>query len=102
MVSSSSLHGLILANAYGIPSKWIRRETSIVQFKFRDYRQSYGIELSSDSREVRNRDRYNMMQVLTFLNDRPRPQSYSQRSEYAKQILSTFPIHLFTTTITTN
>lgn len=99
MVSSSSLHGLILADAYGIPTKWIRREQSIVQFKFRDYRLSYGLERETDTRQERNHHKYSLVQVLKFVNQRPKPQSYDKRSEYARQVLSTFPIHLFTTKI---
>jgi pyruvyltransferase len=44
VILSSSLHGLICADAYGVPSVWIRLSNRLDggSFKFRDYRQSIG------------------------------------------------------------
>jgi len=44
-IVSSSLHGLILADAYGIPSKWIKISDKIFgnDFKFKDYYASIGV-----------------------------------------------------------
>ena len=44
VILSSSLHGLICADSYGIPNAWIRLSGDVVggDFKFRDYRASIG------------------------------------------------------------
>jgi pyruvyltransferase len=44
VILSSSLHGLICADAYGLPATWIRLSNRLDggSFKFRDYRQSIG------------------------------------------------------------
>jgi pyruvyltransferase len=44
VILSSSLHGLICADSYGVPNAWIRLSEDVVggDFKFRDYRASIG------------------------------------------------------------
>ena len=49
VIIASSLHGIILAESYGIPTKWVEMGNSVVGkgFKFRDYYASTGREAIS-------------------------------------------------------
>lgn len=42
LIISSSLHGVILADAYGVPSVWYRGLNKVIDFKYMDYYASTG------------------------------------------------------------
>ena len=98
IVSSSSLHGLLIADAYGIPSRWIGKATSILPFKYMDYFQSYGIQPKTKYTlfDVLTKSEYQQPPVnATAAGYEIKPPDY--RSQYATRILESFPFHLFTT-----
>jgi pyruvyltransferase len=58
VILSSSLHGLICADAYGVPNAWIKFSDNVVggDFKFRDYRLSIGAESPKPIRMLEEMD----------------------------------------------
>mmetsp|Transcript_4651 Transcript_4651/g.9689 ORF Transcript_4651/g.9689 Transcript_4651/m.9689 type:complete len:108 (-) Transcript_4651:153-476(-) len=92
VVSSSSLHGLMLADAYGIPARWIRGTSNILTFKYLDYGFSFGIR--HEGKPISNQ--FYFEKVITDPNLKvPETKSYSYRSAYAMKIMENFPFHLF-------
>ncbi len=89
VVSSSSLHGLIVADALGIPSRWIKGSKHILSFKFVDYFRSVGFATKEAAR------RQDLKTILRRTLPLPKTLSYLDRSAYAQKILQAFPYHLF-------
>jgi pyruvyltransferase len=89
---SSSLHGVIIADAFGVPVQWLRRQSAVQPGKFYDYFESFPHEHWNSS--------INGKEIVGTLNDTsnlPKPMEAADRSEYARKILESFPFHLFTT-----
>jgi pyruvyltransferase len=49
-IETSSLHGLIIALAYGVPAKWIKYSDRVIGdgFKFKDFGTGVGLEIKED------------------------------------------------------
>jgi hypothetical protein len=86
-VLSSSLHGVIMAEILGIPSRRLRMTNKPGDFKFADFYESYR---SQEPKPLTP----SISQALDMIVH-PLPMDY--RSRYAARVLKTFPIHLFTT-----
>jgi len=98
VVSSSSLHGLILADAYGIPARWIRGTSNIIAFKYLDYGESFGIRHQGHPKT----NQFYFQDVIGDSNLKvPETKSYAYRSAYAMKIMENFPFHLFEAVETT-
>jgi hypothetical protein len=94
LVSSSSLQGLILADAHGVPSRWIRPSSkTILSFEFEDYFESIG-----HSKTALDLD--DVLSSTNSLLQVPQRIDADSRSAYAKKIMDSFPFHLFRTKAT--
>lgn len=83
-VASSSLQGIILAEAVGVPSRRVRMSGAPGDFKFSDFYMSY--------RRIEPRSATSVTEVF---NDSLPALPFEERSNYAKKILKTFPVELF-------
>lgn len=83
-VVSSSLHGIILAEALGIPSRRVVVSSAPGNFKFNDFYSSY--RGGEPDKITRVKDAFDNVLI---------PLAYQERVNYAKRILQTFPFHLF-------
>mmetsp|Transcript_15197 Transcript_15197/g.18503 ORF Transcript_15197/g.18503 Transcript_15197/m.18503 type:complete len:337 (-) Transcript_15197:116-1126(-) len=89
VVASSSLHGIILAEALGIANSWLKvssflRFGPVFNFKFDDFYMSY-----------RGLTQFKHQTLSEALSNTTQPLTYTEREAYAKRILKTFPMHLF-------
>jgi pyruvyltransferase len=83
-VVSSSLHGIILAEAFNIPNRRLTLSERPGNFKFSDFYQSFR---GYEPKHTNN---------LTEAVDQPnQPLDAVTREAYAKHVLKTFPMHLF-------
>lgn len=98
-VATSSLHGLIIADAIGVPARWFHHKDSASQnsegtFKYLDY---YG---TLPSRRFIT-EPLRLREVGPLFHDDihnyvyPPPIPTEEREALARQIVSTFPLHLF-------
>ena len=83
-VLSSSLHGIIFAEAFGIPNRRVQLTKKPGNLKFNDFYESYRGRPPNKTSTVKEAEE-NLMEPLP----------YKERDAYARRILSTFPIHLF-------
>ena len=83
-IISSSLHGIIFAEALGIHSRRLTLSSKPGDFKFDDFYSSYR---GSEPAKVGA-----MEDALANIST---PLSYSEREAYAKRVLKSFPLHLF-------
>jgi hypothetical protein len=94
-VYSSSLHGLIVADSFGIPARWFFPEDQEVvaaqsDFKYRDW-----LEMSGRSEEFL-RPRHNIDSMLDESSYAP-PLSQEKRREIINKLVTSFPFDMFTT-----
>ena len=90
-LASASLHGLIVADALGVPSMWFQFAGTLTEqtegtFKYKDYLETVGRNISHPENEIANifhPEKYNP--VL----------SVEKRREVEDATLRTFPYHLF-------
>lgn len=91
-VFSTSLHGIILAQAYGIPAQWIRVENTPIHkdedHKFADY--FGGVNLPGQTAKVVMLKRESLVELMKI-----KPKREEISSEMADKLLAAFPSDVF-------
>lgn len=85
VIVSSSLHGLVVAESYGIPSVWTRIDGGIIggSYKFRDYYSAFGV----------SRDALTLEEALANADDLRREwQPLPGLERVTQDLLRTFPV----------
>ena len=81
MIISSSLHGIILAESYGIPAIWLK-DSSVDEFKYYDWYYSTG--------------RFNITPSLTIEDARQKsPPDLPDLQNLRKSLIDSFPYELW-------
>jgi len=89
LIVSSSLHGVILGDAFGIPTRWLSNNGAIWPYKFHDYFLSFPKGHWNES--------WRYLDHAINSPKRTLPMPLEDRLEYARGVLESFPFHLFTT-----
>jgi Polysaccharide pyruvyl transferase len=92
-VASSSLHGLIVSEAIGIPTLWFQipdQKTAMTEgnFKYNDYYDSIGISNIEPMSNIN-------YEILTNSKSYKQPLSDDIRQKFANTMIHSFPYHLF-------
>lgn len=83
LVLSSSLHGIILAESYGIPAIWVEsKESSVVPLKYADWYESTGREVPVPAKNI-----YHALQI--------EPPVVPNLSSMRKELCDSFPFDLW-------
>lgn len=92
-ILSSSLHGIIIAQAYGIPALWIKHGYIYSSdFKFHDYFSSVAIPLYSGFQDIDNiLKSYNTIKKL-FENHKDKSLIQNNLSEIQNKLINTCPV----------
>ncbi|EEC47341.1 predicted protein [Phaeodactylum tricornutum CCAP 1055/1] len=88
-IISSSLHGVILSESFGIPVRWLSRNNRVAPFKFHDYFESFGYRNATEIGSVSTVEEGVAMGPPAVLTE-------AVRQEQVSRILQTFPYALFT------
>jgi hypothetical protein len=92
LLVSTSLHGLIVGDAFGVPVRWAVKAPSVLSYKFHDYYESF-----PNGHPAALKQAYRLKEAYNRSLSMPKTIDTSDRSEYARNVLETFPFHLFTT-----
>ncbi len=86
MIAASSLHGLIVADAYHIPNVWLKLSDLLVggDFKFKDYYSAFNLDIPA---KIEGSKGFNLSQIHTAIRDYARP----GLAELQAKLVQSFP-----------